>query len=255
VDIWYNPGGGWVNIVFGAANTGSYSWTIPNIASTTVRVGIDLKSSGTIIVTGYGGYFTITGGGAPPSVTVTSPAGGESWAAGSTHSITWTSNGGTSVDIWYNAGGGWTNIIFGAPNTGSYSWTGPAIASTNVRVGIDLKSSGAIVATGYGGVFTITGGSAPPSLTITSPSGAESWVSGSTHTITWTSTGGGVYVDIYYRHDGVLTLIVRNAPNSGSYSWTIPNTPSSNVYIGMDLKDGTGKIIATIYTTTPFTIT
>lgn len=62
-------------------------------------------------------------------------------------------------------------------------------------------------------------------------------------------------MDIYYRHDGVLTLIVRNAPNMGNYNWAVPNTPSGTVHIDMDLKDSTGKIIATIWTNTPFTIT
>jgi hypothetical protein len=156
VNIWYDVGGGWVNIAFGAPNTGSYQWIVPNAPSTSARVGIDMIRSGRVVATGYSGYFTITGP-SPPSITVTSPVGGDSWQAGSTHAITWASTGSCDyVNIWYNTGSGWV-LIAAAPNTGSYQWIVPNAPSANVRVGIDMVRSGAVVATGYSGYFTITG--------------------------------------------------------------------------------------------------
>jgi hypothetical protein len=67
---------------------------------------------------------------------VTAPNGGESWAAGSVHNITWTATddvGVTGVDIYYSTDGGvtFTAIATGVANTGSYAWTVPNAATTN----------------------------------------------------------------------------------------------------------------------------
>ncbi len=74
-----------------------------------------------------------------PAVTVTSPNGGESWAAGSIHNITWTATddvGVTAVDLYYSTDGGltFTLIAAGVANTGSYAWTVPNAATTNAFV-------------------------------------------------------------------------------------------------------------------------
>ncbi|MFH1379311.1 MAG: hypothetical protein ABII23_03420 [bacterium] len=67
----------------------------------------------------------VTGNEDPPSVTLTSPAGGEVW--GGTHQITWTSDGYWNEDfvtISYsvNGGGNFADIISGTVNDGSFLW-------------------------------------------------------------------------------------------------------------------------------------
>src|SRR5204862_148622 len=63
-----------------------------------------------------------------PTLTVTSPNGGESWQAGTTHNITWNSSNVTgTIQIQpYLNGVAQTNIDPTAPNTGNYSWTIPS---------------------------------------------------------------------------------------------------------------------------------
>ncbi|MFC1540617.1 IPT/TIG domain-containing protein [Candidatus Margulisiibacteriota bacterium] len=71
------------------------------------------------------------------SVSVTSPNGGETWAPGSTHDITWTATGMTNVSIHYSVNGGtsWTAIIASTPNDGTHSWAIPGtIDSTECRI-------------------------------------------------------------------------------------------------------------------------
>jgi len=79
----------------------------------------------------------------PHTFTVTSPNGGESWAAGSAHDVTWTvtAESGTSastVNIEYStdAGATWTVASAGEANDGSAPWTVPSSAGTRnlVRV-------------------------------------------------------------------------------------------------------------------------
>lgn len=62
-------------------------------------------------------------------------------------------------------------------------------------------------------------------------SGAETWQAGTTHNITWNPNGGtNGTVDLGYSVDGGLTWyqIALNRPNSGLYSWTIPNLQATS---------------------------
>lgn len=75
---------------------------------------------------------------AVPEITVTEPAGGEVWQAGSVHTIewNWTLQVG-NVSLAYSVDGGatWLPIATGVPNTGSYPWAVPGeIFSTNCRI-------------------------------------------------------------------------------------------------------------------------
>jgi hypothetical protein len=78
-------------------------------------------------------------------------------------------------------------------------------------------------------VFTAAG-----ALTVTSPDGGQSWVRGTTHTITWTSTGSpGAYVKIELLKGGIVNRIIASSTaNDGSYSWTISSTQT----VGTDYK-------------------
>lgn len=65
----------------------------------------------------------------PPTVTVLSPAGGETWDLNSTHAITWSASDDTAVDsltIEYSGGGvagPWSVLAHGLANDGSYDWS------------------------------------------------------------------------------------------------------------------------------------
>ena len=75
--------------------------------------------------------------GRPATVTVTSPNGGESWAAGSTHDITWTQTGLTgTVTIDLYKGGVWQKTL-GTPaaTAGTFSW----VIASNETAGTDYR--------------------------------------------------------------------------------------------------------------------
>jgi len=74
---------------------------------------------------------------------------------------------------------------------------------------------------------------APASITVTSPNGGESWQQGTTHTITWTSSGDvGPSVWIELDKGGALSTIVQSStPNDGSYDYQIlPNQVPGSDY-------------------------
>lgn len=144
VDILYSTdgGGSFSAIATGAANTGSYSWTVPGslTANALVEV-IGHDAAGNSGQDLSNAAFTIS---APdtsaPTVTVTAPNGGENWTVATTHAITWSASdnvGVITVDIYYSTsgpGGTFTAIAAGLPNTGSYNWTVPNAPSTNAIV-------------------------------------------------------------------------------------------------------------------------
>src|SRR5206468_2952352 len=102
------------------------------------------------------------------------------------------------------------------------------------------------------------------SLTITAPNGGEPWSIGSTQTITWTKTGTIGSVRLDYSTDGgatypnVITLSTPVTP--GSYSWTVPDTPTAQARVKVtlisdtsvnDASDGNFSIKGTLTVTAP----
>ena len=163
-------------------------------------------------------------------IIVTSPNGGENWQVGTQQNITWTSNGVTNVKIEYTTdnGAAWIPIIEStSASSGSYNWTIPNTPSTNCKVrisNVDNSTTNDV----SDNAFTISSAT-PASITVTYPNGGESWRSGSTQNITWTSSGV-TNVKIEYTTDNSTswsTIIESTSASLGSYTWTIPNTLST----------------------------
>ncbi|MEP7027129.1 MAG: FlgD immunoglobulin-like domain containing protein [Candidatus Eisenbacteria bacterium] len=76
----------------------------------------------------------------PPTVTVLSPNGGETWDTGSSQAITWSASddvGVTAVDLdlsLHGANGPWMPIAHALANSGSYGWIAPDSASDSALV-------------------------------------------------------------------------------------------------------------------------
>ena len=221
-----NNGTNWINITNVSASAGSYNWTVPNTISSNCKVLIS-DVSNLSLFDESDSVFSI---GPTPSLTVNSPNGGESWDVGSSHSITWTSISVDNVKIEYstNNGTNWITIIAStSASAGSYNWTVPDTASTNCKVQISDVTN-ALIVDQSDNVFTINV-PVTPTINVTSPNGGENWDVGATDTIKWTSNNViNVKID-YSTNNGTDWInIVPSTPSDGSYSWTIPNTPSTN---------------------------
>ena len=103
----------------------------------------------------------------PPAITVTAPNGGENWAVGSSHTITWDPFGplGTlgsyvSIQISRNGGSNWSTITSSTYNDGSYAWTVTGPVSTTCRMRITSTSNSSYTDTSDAN-FTIADDTAP----------------------------------------------------------------------------------------------
>src|SRR5206468_7808148 len=141
------PGGPFTNGANGGCTvpggaTGCYTWTMPDVGSSTVKVRVsDARPEFAATVrSSSANNFTVKGG-----LTVTSPVGTDVWNVAEVKTISWTSTGAAAiptVDLQYSKNGSFTDTVTIAtgvtsgPTGGTYSWTVPdAIASTvKVRV-------------------------------------------------------------------------------------------------------------------------
>ncbi len=91
--------------------------------------------------------------------------------------------------------------------------------------------------------YEVTGviGGGGTALTLVSPNGGETLTGGTTHNITWTSSGATSAVKLEYSTDGgaSYTEIIASTANDGSHAWLVPalNTNQALVRIS-DATDG-----------------
>jgi hypothetical protein len=166
------------------------------------------------------------------SLTITSPNGAEVWQGCTVQTITWVDSGTSnfySIDYSVDNGASWTSIAtFYNTTLGQYSWTLPNIQSTQALVRVQ-DSNNTLISDVANATFSMV---AP--LLLTSPNGGQQWTGGSVHAITWIATGTSNYYSLDYSLDGGNNWISINSyfyNTSGSYNWTVPNTPSSSALV------------------------
>ncbi len=87
-------------------------------------------------------------------------------------------------------------------------------------------------------------------ITLASPNGGEWWFVGDSKPITWSGSSAIANVKLEFSRDAGASwrTIAASAPNTGAYSWTVPDTVSNSVLIRVadaanagvaDLSDGT----------------
>lgn len=156
-----------------------------------------------------------------PSITVTSPNGGEI-QAGSTHTVLWKStniNSQNTVSI-YLVGKAYSQLLKQTVNDGNEAITIPVLVPLDANP-YELMVQATIDGKVYSGssYFTIAGPVLPsPSITVLSPNGGERWVYNETTEISWISTGEYRYknkvVDIFKGEDLVETIVIANGNDS-----------------------------------------
>jgi C1A family cysteine protease len=169
----------------------------------------------------------------PPSLTLATPNGGDSLAAGSSRNIQWNYTGspGSTVRIeLYNNGVLDRTIAasaaIGSGGSGSFSWSIPQnLAQGNSYQIAVISNQNASYSDMSDGYFNITA-YVPPTITVASPSSTGiSWARNSSQQITWSYTGTpGSYVKIELLKGGsvVKTIATKAGITTGYYNWKIP---------------------------------
>jgi len=116
------------------------------------------------------------------------------------------------------------------------AWTGPgnvtqsSTPSKNPWVALDRAGGAHLAWAEYiNGNWEIMYMSLLSGILVTAPNGGEVWDPGTSHNITWLSAGltGNVKIEYSINGGATYTTVAVSVPNTGTYSWTIPNTPSN----------------------------
>ncbi len=197
-----------------------------------------------------------------PSITVTSPNGGDLWLQGETETITWDQTLVTGlVGVLLNENGTdtmWVGAV--AASDGQMTWE----VRTSAAPGSDYKvhivsADNSAIEDLSDATFTIM---APP-LTLTSPNGGEIWVQDHTYAVTWNATDLTGYVAVLLYENGTDVWWIDAALASvGQVLWTVPGglTPGTDYSVRIiygddnrfqDLSDEPFTVAAGVADTTP----
>ncbi len=220
------------------ANSTDYLNNISAIAAPGTDYKINIREQGGIDYTTLDNSddsFTLT----PPSITVTSPNGGESRLLGNPENITWEAVGLTNdvkITLWKD--GIFVGIIQKdvEPLSGSFLWEvgkyyanstdylndAPAIAVPGTDYTIKVREQGGVefqTQDVSDANFEIFG----PEIRVISPNGTENLIIGSRENITWFARGLTNTVKITLWKDDIFVGIIQKdvEPLSGSFSWDV----------------------------------
>ncbi|OGC22352.1 hypothetical protein A2291_05010 [candidate division WOR-1 bacterium RIFOXYB2_FULL_42_35] len=156
------------------------------------------------------------------------------WGSGGTVNVNYSNVIGVRTDTaypsWVTTGSGTISALarFADPNSNNYylSSNSPCLGSGTPE-GINM------------GRYGLWGNG--PIVYILVPNGGEEWVAGANHNITWyASDESGIDgINLYYSIDnGSSYTLITNESNSGSYTWTVANSPTDEAKIKIEAISG-----------------
>jgi len=211
----------------GGASWSSFSTGLPNVVVDDLALH---PTGGTLRAATHGrGMWEVATGGS--SILVTSPNGGEVWGVGVTSAITWSSGGVTGeVRIELNRNypsGPWETLFASTTNDGSQSWTPTSPTTTKARIRITSISNPTVYDESNTDFSIVT-----RQITILTPNGGETWVYGTTQTISWSRVGASTLVVIQLNRTYPSGTWVTLATTSAlSFSWPVTSPATSNARI------------------------
>lgn len=236
IDLSRNGGGTWETLFASAANNGSVEWkpvTGPDTSNAILRITSEDNPS--VSAQSAAAFNIVT-----PSITVTSPNGGQQWFTGSAQAITWNAkgfDGPVKIELTRNGGQRWETLFERTENDGVQEWVVSGDNSTNARIKITALNEESL-SDQSDGPFSITA----PMISLGAPNGGQTWLVGTTQTVTWRAVGVTGPVDIELSLDGgvtwaPLTKDTVNTANDGAEAWLVSGAVSTNARIRVSWHD------------------
>ncbi len=275
LDYSLDGGSNWNSIVTTYTSNGSYSWTLPDISTTSnsclVKIRDYYQGSYGSLSDESNNSFTITAD--ANYLEITSPNGGEDWQEQSTHNITWSSGGDflSQVKLDYSLDGGsnWNSIVTTWTSDGSYSWTLPDISTTSNSCLVKIRDY-------YQGSYGSLSDESNNSFTISTSGGDESCatptglstsnITSNQATLSWNVVSGANSYNVRARQTGESSwtegkINGTSADFSGlsastQYEWKVQsvcsssNSDWSNLVYFTTSSSGGGSSCPTLPTTT-----
>lgn len=209
---------------------------LPFSMSTFKKFGSFVAAVSLVFIAAIPGYAFATGSG-QPTVTITSPTGGENLIVGQTYHIAWNSSSNVDkVSVGYSFGEGSLNWFanndgYNIPNTNSYDWTvniGNHTMPAQVRIYVIAYNTGTGSAYQYSNYFTVSSPATQPTLAsyaATNITQTSATLSGAVNT-----DGGSPVTSEYFVYSGYGSGSVAVSPVSASPSANVTGLTCGQTY-------------------------
>ena len=200
---------------------GSYTWSISSSLAEHDDYQVMIYSTSESSISDYSdNYFTIEESGSP-SITVTSPNGGEDWETGTSHSITWNSSNlsGNYVGIQlYRSGSYVSSISSSTTDDGSYTWSISSSQTESDYYKVKIYSTSESSISDYSdNYFTIE---EPTSSSCNTPTSLQTYsITTTSAVLDWGSVSGAISYNIMYRENGQSWDMTSDITSSGA-NWS-----------------------------------
>ncbi|MDK9700303.1 MAG: S8 family serine peptidase [bacterium] len=222
------PSSDWSSLGTANVSTGYLEYTVTGPATSIARIRVRTESGDISSVSEED--FSIL----QPSISLSSPNGGEVWTFGANQTISWSSShisGGVSIAINRSyPSSAWT-VLSETNNTGSFNWLVTSPGSSNTRIRVVSLSNPSIGDTSAAD-FQITS----PSISITNPNYSLNRQIGQGQMIEWISSQISGNVNIELNRDypnGDWVALFADTPNDGYEVWvaTPPLTTNARLRV------------------------
>lgn len=226
------PNGTWEQLA-NNVSIDSFSWTPTGAANNNVRARVFLTSQTTVGDTSNANFALVN-----PTITVTSPNGGEQWPIGSTQVVRFTrlfATGNATIQLNRNNGSGAWETLTTTCAVDTFAWTvtGAASATSLIRV---RRTADSTVTDNSNAVFSIV----QPSFTVTSPNGSEQITIGANHTIRFTRSfaSGPATVKLNRNYPaGAWENLTTNC-TADTFVWLATGPASTTARVRVELNSG-----------------
>ncbi len=173
--------------------------------------------------------FTISAG----FIHVLAPNGGETWAKGTMHPITWHDNicQNVRIELW-KAASFHSVIAQSVPSTGSFNWNIPNINTLvpgndyRIRILATVNSTATTIVSDFSdSLFTILPTPNPGAVAVVNPNGGEQWITGCPQQIQWafsTPVLSPVKIELYKNNLFLMTVAPQVPAGVSSFTWIPP---------------------------------
>lgn len=210
----------------GKDGSGSYNWAVPSNLpeGNDYQLCVGLKTGAPVST--CSDKFSIA---VPPTITLLSPAGGESYKVGTVQTVKWKYTGDPGPRVYvimcnngkilYSLG----EVSVGSGGVGSFNWTPqPRNMGKNNQIKVLSTSNPSVFAMNTQKSFTVW--MAPPTLKFLSPTRGDKFKSGETITVKWSYSLGSTLPDEYaggwYNWNFSIALVKSDQiKNVITYNW------------------------------------
>jgi hypothetical protein len=166
-----------------------------------------------------------------PTISVTTPNGGEVFPIGFEKNIEWSSvnvSGNVKIELSRDGGASYETIFPSTPNDGSEPWTVSGALSEMARVRISSLSAPGVLDSSESNFYIRNA-----SITVTHPNGGEVERIGISDTIKWNSSNMSGNVKIELSRDAGLSfdVIIPSTVNDGEEIWNFTGPTTNNARI------------------------